>query len=121
MHSSARCIALSVSLGLAATTSLSVLAQTPPATRPVLPAPAPAPAPAAAPAVPLIGSPGPNPLTPQPQSPVQTLTLLELYRSARAFDAAYLAARSQAESEPYRASTCSARYGSDSACERAAR
>jgi outer membrane protein len=103
MHSSARCIALSVSFGLAATAPLSALAQTAPATRPVLPAPAPAPAPAAAPAVPLVGSPGPNPLTPQPQSPVQTLTLLDLYRSARAFDAAYLAARSQAESEPYRA------------------
>ena len=35
--------------------------------------------------------------------PAQAQTLLELYQSARAFDATYLAARAQAESEPYRA------------------
>ena len=48
----------------------------------------------------------PAPVTPpvavvQPRSPTQTL--LELYQSARAFDATYLAARAQADSEIYKA------------------
>ncbi len=98
MHSSLRRVALSlVAGGLAALPALSSLAQTPPPPPPRIPATPPASMPST------VSAPAPT----TPPVPVvtraATRTLLELYQSARAFDANYLSARAQAESEIFRA------------------
>ncbi|MEO6410895.1 MAG: TolC family outer membrane protein [Burkholderiaceae bacterium] len=97
MHPSVRRAALSLAFGgAAALPALSTQAQTqqPPVRVPAgppasMPSTLPVPAPMLAP-VPVV-------------TRAATQTLLELYQSARAFDATYLAARSQADSEIYRA------------------
>ena len=106
MHPSVRRVALSLVVGSAAALPVpATQAQTKPPGRAVGALPTPAttkpspvvvPAPPAAPAATVVAVVAVVP-------PVPTQTLLDLYQSARAFDATYLAARAQADSEIYRA------------------
>ena len=106
MHSSVSRVALSLVVGSAAALPVpATQAQAKPPVRAAGALPAPAttkpspvvvPAPPAAPAATVVTVVAGVP-------PVPTQTLLDLYQSARAFDATYLAARAQADSEIYRA------------------